>query len=107
MSDLLKQSNPEIPPRALNILGEEVNATIREEIEAFYEMMYPIYQKYFTLNELNGLISFYETPLGSKVISTLPLITQESMLAGQQWGATLAPKIQQRVMKRFKEEGIE
>tara|TARA_B100000315_G_scaffold231580_1_gene243010 strand:- start:2031 stop:2132 length:102 start_codon:yes stop_codon:yes gene_type:complete len=28
------------------------------------------------------------------------------MAVGQQWGASLAPLIQQRIMDRFKEEGI-
>ncbi len=107
MTDLLKQSNPEIPPRAFTILEEEVNAILREELGAFYEMLYPIYHDHFTLSEVNGLIAFYETPLGNKVVSTLPLITQESMLAGQQWGETLAPKIGPRIMRRFQEEGIE
>ena len=107
MTDLLKQSNPEIPPRAFTILEEEVDAIIREELGAFVEMLYPIYHDHFTLSEVNGLISFYETPLGRKVVATLPLITQESMLAGQQWGETLAPKIGPRIMRRFQEEGIE
>ncbi len=107
MTDLLKQSNPEIPSRAFTILEEEVNTIILEELGAFYEMLYPIYHKHFTLSEVNGLISFYETPLGSKVVSTLPLIAQESMLAGQQWGESLASKIGPRIMKRFEDEGIE
>lgn len=107
MSALLKQNNPEIPPRAFNILADVVNTTLQEEIEAFYEMVYSIYHEYFTLNELNGLISFYETPLGRKVITTLPAITQESMLAGQQWGATLGPKVEQRLITRLQEAGIE
>lgn len=107
MTDLLKQSNPEIPPRAFTILEEEVEAIIREDLGSFVELLYPIYHKHYTLSEVNGLISFYETPLGRKVISTLPLITQESMLAGQQWGESLAPKIGPRIMKRFQEEGIE
>ncbi len=107
MTDLLKQSNPEIPSRAFTILEEEVNTIILEELGAFYEILYPIYHKHFTLSEVNGLISFYETPLGGKVVSTLPLIAQESMLAGQQWGESLAPKIGPRILKRFEEEGIE
>jgi len=107
MTDLLKQSNSEIPSRAFTILEEEVNGIIREEIGAFYEMLYPIYHRHYTLSDVNGLISFYETPLGNKVVSTLPLITQESMLAGQQWGESLAPKIGPRILKRFEEEGIE
>ena len=107
MTDLLRQTDPDIPERAFTILEEEVNAIIREETGALYEMLYPIYARHLTLSEVNGLISFYETPLGSKVVSTLPLIVQESMLAGQQWGEFLAANLGPRLMKRFEEAGIE
>ena len=106
MTDLLRQTDPDIPERVFIILEEEVNAIIREETGALYEMLYPIYHKHLTLSDVNGLISFYETPLGSKVVSTLPLIAQESMPAGQQWGESLAANLGPRLMKRFEEEGI-
>jgi hypothetical protein len=110
MTNVLKSTNPDIPPKALIIIGEEVNAVIQEEMtekESFYELIYPIYHKYLTIEDINELITFYKTPVGKKVITVMPQLTQESMHAGQVWGQSLGPIIQKRLAKRFEEEGIE
>ena len=46
----------------------------------------PIYDKYYTIEDLKAVNAFYETPAGQKVLSTLPQIMQESMKVGQEWG---------------------
>ena len=40
----------------------------------------------FTVEDLKGLRAFYATPLGQKLIATLPAVTQQGMSAGQAWG---------------------
>ena len=40
----------------------------------------------FTVEDLKGLRAFYATPLGKKLIATLPAVTQQGMSAGQAWG---------------------
>ncbi|MCX7380310.1 MAG: DUF2059 domain-containing protein [Alphaproteobacteria bacterium] len=40
----------------------------------------------FTVEDLKALRSFYATPLGQKLIATLPAVTQQGMSAGQAWG---------------------
>jgi hypothetical protein len=48
------------------------------------------YDKYLTMEDIDGLIQFYETPLGQKTISVLPKLTieiqTESMKRGQELG---------------------
>ena len=63
------------------------------DTEELVEMIVPIYAKYFTEDEIKELRSFYETPLGRKVISTLPAVMQESMLAGQRWGELIGQQV--------------
>jgi hypothetical protein len=109
MSNVLKTTNPDIPPRAFTILKEEVNEIIKEEMvekDGFYELIYPIYHKHFTLNDIKELIAFYNTPIGKKTVTVMPQLTQESMITGQMWGQTLGPIIQERITKRFEKEGI-
>jgi hypothetical protein len=65
------------------------------------DLVAPIYAKYYTEDELVQLIQFYKTPLGKKVIETLPMITQDSYSAGEEWGRKIAEKVQ----KRLKEKG--
>ena len=64
-------------------------------------LILPIYEKHYTHQDIKDLIAFYKTPIGKKSIEVLPNITQESMTAGQQWGAELGEKI----VNELKKEG--
>lgn len=55
-------------------------------------LIVPIYQKYFTEEEIRETIKFYKSPTGKKVVQTLPSVMHESMMAGQVWGQKLAQR---------------
>lgn len=48
--------------------------------------MVPIYQSHFTAQDVTGLLKFYRSPLGQKVITQMPVTMAEGMKVGQQWG---------------------
>ncbi|HEY9130718.1 MAG TPA: DUF2059 domain-containing protein [Dyella sp.] len=48
--------------------------------------MVPIYQRHFTAEDVDGLLKFYRSPLGQKVINEMPSTMAEGMQIGQQWG---------------------
>lgn len=104
-----QQNNKNVPPEVFEIARNELIAIFDEEMEkeTYYEMLYPIYHKYLSLEEINQIIEFYQTPVGKKLLKVLPDIFRESMLAGQKWGESLAPVIKQRVMQRLKEAGYD
>jgi hypothetical protein len=60
----------------------------------------PLYARTFSANELKQLAAFYRTPVGAKVLATLPALSAQSMQIGQQVAARrLAPflaKVQQQ-----------
>lgn len=108
MKEMLKKSDPNIPEAALTAIDEELVAVFKEEMEAgsLYKMLYPIYDAKFSTEEIMGLVNFYETPLGQKVSREMPEISQQAMASGQKWGAGMVPKIQARIQKRLKAEGV-
>jgi len=53
------------------------------------EMIVPLYDKYYSLEDLRAVNAFYSSPAGQRVLSTLPQIMKESMAIGQQWGAKI------------------
>lgn len=69
-------------------------------------MLYPIYNKHFTEDELRIISEINGTELGRKLIRVMPFISKEDMLVGLVFGKKLGPKIQQRIGKHFQEEGI-
>lgn len=102
----LRATHANIPQKALEVLPEEVNHVIADNMGTLKELMIQIYDKHFTLADLQGLNKFYATDLGRKLVASLPEISQEGMLAGQKWGQQLGPEIGRRVQARFKEENI-
>jgi len=109
MSKSLRAARPDIPERAHVIVREEVLTVIREGMRgerSLYALLYPIYDKYFTLEDLKGLVQFYSTPLGRKAIAVLPQLTQEAMAVGQSWGEGLGPVIEARVVRRLQAENL-
>ena len=60
------------------------------QFEEFVSLLIPIYDKHFSQEEIEGLIDFYQTPVGKKALSVLPQIVVESqtqgMKLGQQYG---------------------
>jgi uncharacterized protein len=57
------------------------------------EKFIPIYDKYYSLEDLRAVNAFYKTPAGQKVLSTMPQVMQESMAMGQEWGAAIAKEV--------------
>ena len=48
--------------------------------------MVPIYQRHFSADDVAGLLKFYKSPLGQKVITQMPVTMAEGMKVGQEWG---------------------
>lgn len=106
----LKKSRPDIDPKAFSIIKEETVNLISAEMknpDGLSKKLIGIYAKYYTHQDIKDLLEFYQTDLGKKLISTMPAVMQESMMAGQSWGNSLGPLFQKRIEKRFREEGIE
>ncbi len=68
-------------------------------ITELVKLLVPTYQKHLSLEDLKGIIAFYESPLGIKYAEKTPFITQESMAIGQQWGMLLGQKIAKKMEK--------
>ena len=89
-----RTSLPDVPAEFWDGMAAELNP------QGFVELGVPIYDKHFTHDEIRELIAFYQTPIGRKLTSELPAITQESMEAGQKWGEEVAQKVVARLQAR-------
>ena len=107
MTQTIKTIRPDLSPELFDILGEEVNSAIKEDLPKFLATIIPVYHKFFSHQDIKEIVLFYQTPLGRKTIRVMPLLMQECMFLGQQWGQTLGPEIQKRVIERFKKEGVD
>ena len=67
-------------------------------MQELVDMLIPIYDKYFSAEEVKGLVKFYETPLGQKSISALPKMMVELQEVGRNWGENLGRQSMQEVL---------
>jgi len=79
-------------------------------IEEMLQAMIPAYQKHFTKGDLDGLVAFYSSPTGQKVIQELPAITAEAMQAMmpimRKQMDVMAERMQEQVAQMKKESGV-
>lgn len=53
----------------------------------------PIYDKYYSLDDLKAVNAFYQTPAGQHLLQSQPLILKDSMAIGQEWGREAGMKV--------------
>ena len=98
MMTMFKTQKSTVPVAFWDELAIKMN---KMAVEQLVDLVLPIYQKHLTEEDIKGIIAFYKTPVGKKFAEQTPLITQESMAAGQEWGR----KIGETVVSRLKEKG--
>lgn len=83
---LLTRSFPagEYRERLIQLFFEKFHSKI--DLQELIGLAIPVYDKYLSDDDVKGLIAFYSTPLGQKVVNVLPNIMAESGEKGRQWG---------------------
>jgi hypothetical protein len=81
---------PSIPDSVWTSLRKEV---FDPEVEILLQKMVPVYKKHFTHEEVKGLITFFESPLGKNYMENNVRVTREMVPVSQTWGMGLGQKI--------------
>ena len=76
----LRTQLPQVPETFWTKFQQKMNT--RDLIEKII----PVYDKYYTIEDLKAINAFYETSAGQKVISALPQLMQETLKIGEEWG---------------------
>lgn len=78
-------SREDLSPAEAEQIRNNVSGLIAEVAEAMQSVSYdeilervyyPVYDQYFTEEDLQGLIDFYQTPVGAKLVSVTPELVQ-------------------------------
>ena len=95
--EMYKTTHTDIPAE----VWQEIVRDAEARVEGFVtERLVPIYDKHLSHEDIKGLIGFYESPLGKKLLQVMPVMSHESMLAGQAWGRDFAEGVQQKLLER-------
>ena len=90
MVTLFKQQYPAVSEEIWNEFEDEFLSTSLDEL---VDKLVPVYRKYLTIQDLLEIIDFYQTPAGRKFAKNTPLIMQESMEIGKEWGMEIGREL--------------
>ena len=76
---------------------------VKLRVDDLLELAVPIYDKYFSLEDIEGLTKFYQTPLGKKAISVLPQVLLEAQSAGRKLGEQMGRESMIEVLEEHPE----
>lgn len=93
----IRASFPNVPEQFWDDFLKQVNA------DDLIDLVVPVYDKYYSLQDIHDLIAFYQSPVGQKTIQVLPQLSAETISAGQEWGRGLAD----RIMQKLREKGYD
>jgi hypothetical protein len=82
--------------KTLDSMQSKMDALLKQELnwDSLEPLYIQIYRESFTQEEINGMLAFYETPVGQALIKKMPAVMQKSMTEMQKRMATLIPKFQ-------------
>jgi hypothetical protein len=105
----MRRGGLDLPQRGveitLEVMDEELSAALSGP-DSMMEELVAIYAKHYTHEEIKELIAFYESPLGRKVLSTMPVLLAESAEIAQRWSQSIMPRFQEKLRLRLVEEGL-
>lgn len=70
---------------------------------ALNDRLIPIYDKYLTTEDVNGLLEYYRSPLGRRMLKALPDVARDSQAAGYALGQQAAQDTMEELKKDFPE----
>jgi len=68
------------------------------KVDDLVALSMPVYDKYFSKEDIDGLIQFYQTPIGKKVLSVLPQVLVESQTSAMHMGEEIGRQSMMEVL---------
>lgn len=106
MLEQARTLRPELPASNFQVMREEIVEVLRMKLGDLMAAMALAYARHFTHDEVKGLLAFYRSPLGEKLVHEMPLLVQETTAIGQKWGEELVPEFTRRIEKRLSPDSV-
>ena len=76
----LKPAFPDVPNEVWDRFAKKMHA------EEMVDSIIVVYDRHFSLEDVQAAVTFYRTPSGQRLIKELPAVMSEGMAIGQEWG---------------------
>jgi hypothetical protein len=98
------QNRPEVE-RDFDALTPVLQDKMTARIDELMSAVVLIYATNFTAAELRDLLAFYNTPTGKKFLQKTPVVTQQTMAAGQKFGQSAGADAQKQLLEELRKKG--
>lgn len=100
-----KKRYPNLPKNVEYALSQAIYDVVMEYAPELDALMIPLYDKYYTHQEIKDLIVFFKTPTGKKYASVLAPMVQEIVPIAQTWGNKIGPIAAKRAERELAKYG--
>jgi hypothetical protein len=100
---------PGCSPKIPDVVRTEVLGVLRAHVNGeggLIERQVALYQQRFTHAEIKQLLTFYNSPIGQKMVSESSELMRDSINVSQQWGHDLAPEMRKQIDAGLTKAGI-
>ena len=104
MKPAIVQGRPAVE-KDYDVVASRMSELANARLADLAELIAQIYARNYTASEMREIQAFYQTLTGQKVIQTAPVIAQQSLLVGQEWGKSLAADVRARITDELRKRG--
>jgi hypothetical protein len=104
LKPIIVQGRPELD-REFDVVMPLMLKIMDSRLDAFLETAATIYARHFTPAEMRQITAFYRQPAGQKLLEKQPVVMQETLMLGQQFGQVIAKDLQERVIQELRSRG--
>ena len=97
MTEAMTQRNPSITAEQRRLLNETVQEVMHDATPKILDRMIPAYAATFSDEELQAVVDFYESPLGSAIVRKMPQMAPKSAELMRQ----MLPEIETEMVTRL------
>jgi hypothetical protein len=104
MKPAIVQNRPDVD-HDFDALVPVLTGKMTVRINELEDSMVEIYANNFSGAELRELTAFYKSPTGQKFLQKTPLVTQQTMAAGQKFGQSAGAEAQKEMIEQLRNKG--
>ena len=102
----LSQLNSKSPQEMQPVVDELLMPDFVADAATLSNMIVEAWARAFTADELRNLRNFYNTPLGEKLLRTIPQLNQIINQNGQMWAQRVFTQVTQKYTEEFNKRGL-
>jgi hypothetical protein len=103
--EMARKTQPDISNEDLTTFMAMVREEMVKALPRLVDANACLYIEHFSREELAGIVAWYRSPLGQKVIAENPAIVKEALPLGRAWGEQAGRAAIQREIARYRSKG--